>query len=229
MGTVFEKHLNLEVSPCVILMNNSLGKAGFLGPSDAELVQLCLQGDNYGFDLLVRRYQRQVHVFCYRMLGSDSDAADAAQESFLKAYRALGRFRQDAKFLTWLLRIASNTCVDMGRRRSVRQAASLDDPVGEAEHTQCSNPSPEETALRNETNRLIGGAISALPDKYRSAVVMFHFNEMSIREISEALGRPEGTVKSDLHAGREMLRRKLEGMSHEMQTGSRSTELADRW
>ncbi len=73
--------------------------------SDAELVQRCLCGDNAGFDDLVKAYQKQVYYFCYRMLGHSDEAADAAQESFLKAYHALDRFKQDASFLTWVLKI----------------------------------------------------------------------------------------------------------------------------
>lgn len=181
-------------------------------PSDANLVQQCLRGDNKGFDLLAKRYQRQVYSFCYRMLGDAEEAADAAQESFVKAYYALENFRLDAKFSTWLFRIASNACIDLSRRRKSRRTVSLDEVEAEAGPSASEDAGPEQVVLRGETDRLVHEAVECLPEKYRTALVMFHFNEMSIRDISEALGRPEGTVKSDLHIGREMLRRKLEGV-----------------
>lgn len=181
-------------------------------PSDADLVQRCLEGDNTGFDLLVRRHQRQINGLCYRMLGDPEEAAEAAQESFVKAYYALERFRQDSKFLTWLFKIASNTCIDLSRARSRRRESLLEEGAVETAGSQANGSSPEQTALRGESSRLVREAVLRLPEKYRAALVMFHFSGMSIKEISGALGRPEGTVKSDLHVAREMLRRKLEGI-----------------
>ena len=183
-----------------------------MGPSDAELVQRCLAGDNAGFDLLVRKYQRQVHGLCYRMLGDADEAADAAQESFIKAYHALESFRQDAQFLTWVTRIARNACLDSVRRRAVRQADSIDDDESGAGSLPSGAPSPEEAALRSDAKRRLDAAILDLPESHRAALVMFHFSGLTISEISRALGRPEGTVKSDLHHARERLRRRLEGV-----------------
>ncbi len=183
-----------------------------MGPSDADLVQRCLQGDNAGFDLLVKKYQRQVFSLCYRMLGDADEAADAAQESFVKAYNALQSFRQDASFLTWIFRIAHNFCLDAGRRRSVRKADSLDEMMANAPELPSADPSPEEWAMKKQEAERVRGAILRVPERYRSALVMFYLNGLTIREISKALGRPEGTVKSDLHNAREILRRKLEGV-----------------
>jgi RNA polymerase sigma-70 factor, ECF subfamily len=182
--------------------------------SDAELIGQCLQGDNGAFDVLVGRYQRQVYNFCYGMLGNADDASDASQDAFVKTYYALEKFRRDAQFLTWVLRIASNVCIDLYRRRSRHQTASLDDDdqsksIGEIPSR---DPAPDDLMQRCEGDRLILDAVARLPERHRSAVVMFHFSGMSIKDISRALGRPEGTVKSDLHIAREMLRRKLEGV-----------------
>jgi RNA polymerase sigma-70 factor (ECF subfamily) len=186
--------------------------AGSLEVSDADLIQQCLQGDNAGFDLLVKKYQRQVYTFCRGMLGNGEDSSDAAQETFVKAYYALDTFRRDAQFLTWLIRIANNACVDLWRRKSRHQSLSLSDESAELMGIPSDEPAPEHVVLGDERARLVNDAVERLPEKYRGAVVMFHFNAMSIREISEALRRPEGTVKSDLHTAREMLRRKLEGV-----------------
>lgn len=180
-----------------------------MGFSDADLIQQCLQGDNAGFDLLVRKYQRPVYNFCYGMLGNSEDASDAAQEAFVKAYHALDGFRKDAQFLTWMLRIANNVSIDLWRKRSRCQAASIDDDEQGVMEIPSTDPSPDHLLLRDEGDRLVHDAISRLPEKYRSSLVMFYLNSMSIKEISHALGRPEGTVKSDLHVGREKLRRKL--------------------
>ena len=176
-------------------------------PSDADLVRQCLEGDNSGFDLIVKRYQKQVLGLCYRILGDADQAADAAQESFVKAYRTLNRFRQDASFLSWLYRIASNTCIDLTRSRKRRQA----DPLGQAVAGARNSP-PEEAVVKAQTSRLVHRAVLSLPMRYRLPLVMFYFGEMKIREISASLGRPEGTVKSDLHIARRMLRRKLKGV-----------------
>jgi len=166
-----------------------------------------LQGDNDGFDQLVHKYQRQVYAFCLRLIGNGDDASDATQDSFLKAYNALPSFRQEAQFLTWVLRIAHNACIDRSRGR--RPMDSLEDI--EVETSDVSS-NPEKAAMRTDAQRRVWDAVLKLPEKYQASLVLFHFNSMSIREISKELGRPEGTVKSDLHIAREMLRRKLEGV-----------------
>jgi RNA polymerase sigma-70 factor (ECF subfamily) len=180
--------------------------------SDTSLVKQCLKGDNAGFDLIVKRYQRLVYAFCYRMLGEREDAEEAAQESFVKAYYALDKFRQDASFLTWIIKIASNTCIDISRARVKRSAVSIDEIEGGNGSLPSGQLSPEEQAVENEESRLVRKAVLHLPERQRAAMVMFHFEEMSIREISQSLGMPEGTVKSDLHIAREILRGRLEGV-----------------
>lgn len=181
-------------------------------PSDTSLVKQCLQGDNTGFDLLVKRYQRQIYVFCYRMLGDYDEASEAAQGSFVKAYNSLSSFRQDARFLTWLFKIASNTCIGVFRTRTRRREDSLDEIQTEADSLPSDGELPEHEVIRRESGELVQREILHLPEKYRVSLVMFHFNEMSIKEISQALGKPEGTVKSGLHIAREMLRQRLEGV-----------------
>lgn len=183
-----------------------------MGPSDADLVQRCLQGDNAGFDLLVKRYQRQVYSLCYRMLGDADEAADAAQESFVKAYSALQGFRQDSSFLTWIFRIAHNASIDASKRRGIRKTDSLDEMMEFSPEFPSDDPSPEESAMEKHEAEFVREAILRVPERYRSALIMFYLNGLSIREISQALGRPEGTVKSDLHNARDILRRRLEGV-----------------
>ena len=182
-----------------------------MGSSDTELVRRCLQGDNTGFDELVKNCQRQVYCFCYRMLGSAEESADAAQESFVNAYYALASFRQGAAFLPWILKIASNACIDRFRKRARQRSVALEELADERHIVPSGDPSPEDLVLKSESDQAIREAVLRLPDKNRVALVMFYFNSLSVKEISAALGRPENTVKSDLRIAREMLRRKLEG------------------
>ncbi|MCE5322226.1 sigma-70 family RNA polymerase sigma factor [bacterium] len=181
-------------------------------PTDAELAEQCLQGDNRGFDYLVKRYQKQVTAFCYRILGDTNQASDAAQEAFVKAYYALENFRQDALFLNWIMKIAANTCYDMLRKIGRTRTKSLyEDPI-QADQLQSEEPSPEKIAINNEGHKLLWDAIQSLPVNHRMPLVLFHFHDMKLREIAEVLDRPEGTIKSSLHTARETLRRKLQGV-----------------
>jgi RNA polymerase sigma-70 factor, ECF subfamily len=194
-----------------------------LEPSDADLVRQCLRGDNQGFDCLVKKYECQIAVFCYHTLGNTEAALDAAQETFVKAYRALTSFRQDARFLTWLYRIATNSCIDAARRSARDRVIALPETPS-AEHRlsgRCS--SAEDIVLGNETSRQLRQAVAGLPVMLRLPLVMFHYCGMSIREISQSLRRSEGTVKSDLHSARDLLRARLRAVleaEDEMQTGS---------
>jgi RNA polymerase sigma-70 factor, ECF subfamily len=180
--------------------------------SDADLVRQCLDGENCAFDQLVRNYQQRVYALCYRTLGDPDQAADATQEAFVKAYHALGNFRQEASFHTWLFRIASNACFDMMRRSSRRRADSLDDLLTESREPAATQPSPEDAAVSSDTDRIVREAIMSVPMAHRMPLVMFYFGDMTTREIAATLQRPEGTVKSNLRYARELLRRKLEGV-----------------
>jgi len=146
------------------------------------------------------------------MLGDADESADAAQESFIKAYHALASFRQDSAFLPWVLKIASNTCIDRSRARSRKPKAALEELVDGGQAIPSEKPSPEDQTLSAETDRLVREAVLRLPDKYRSALTMFYFGGLPVKAISAALGRPESTIKSDLRVAREILRRKLEGV-----------------
>ncbi|HEY3299123.1 MAG TPA: sigma-70 family RNA polymerase sigma factor [Armatimonadota bacterium] len=180
--------------------------------SDVNLVERCLRGDNSAFDTLVRRYQKKVYGFCLRMLGNPDDALDAAQDSFMKAYNALDTFRRDARFSSWLFGIANNACIDLLRRRTKKPADSLDQLIENEGELSNDSPGPERLLLREEDGKSIRDALARLPENRRAVMVMFHFNGMTIKEISQALRRPEDTVKSDLHKAREAMRRKLEGV-----------------
>ncbi len=179
--------------------------------SDAELVRHTLCGDKSAYNTLVLRYQRQVYNLAYRMLGNAEDSGDLVQDTFIRAYGALASFRQDASFLTWLYKIASNLCIDQLRSRKTRSALSLDSEREEgrepANENRCN--APEDMAVRGAVQEVVHHAIQNLPERYRQVVVMRHLQDMSVEEIATALDLPTGTVKTHLFRAREMLRGRL--------------------
>lgn len=179
--------------------------------SDAELVRSTLCGNKTAYNTLVLRYQRQVYNLAYRMLGNAEDSGDLVQDTFIRAYGALASFRQDASFLTWLYKIASNLCIDQLRSRKTRSAISLDSEREEgrepANEARCN--APEDMAVRGAVQEVVHHAIQNLPERYRQVVVMRHLQDMSVEEIAQALELPTGTVKTHLFRAREMLRGRL--------------------
>ena len=176
----------------------------------AGLVQRTLSGETEAYNVLVKRYQRQVYNLAYRMLGSSEDAGDLVQDTFLRAYGALASFRQDASFLTWLYKIASNLCIDQMRARKSKGALSLDLELEEGREPMADRSfSPEETVIRGAVSDVVQKAVMNLPERYRIVVVMRHLQDMSIEEIASQLGLPSGTVKTHLFRAREMLRERL--------------------
>lgn len=179
--------------------------------NDADLVRQTLCGNTAAYNGLVQRYQRQVYNLAYRMLGNAEDAGDLVQDTFLRAYGALASFRQDASFLTWLYKIASNLCIDQLRSRKAKGALSLDVELEEGREPSADTRScsPEDTAVRGAVQDVVQRAILNLPEKYRAVVVMRHLHDMSVDEIARDLDLPTGTVKTHLFRAREMLRGRL--------------------
>ena len=178
--------------------------------NDADLVKRTLCGETAAYNGLVQRYQRQVYNLAYRMLGNAEDAGDLVQETFLRAYGALSSFRQDASFLTWLYKIASNLCIDQLRSRKAKGALSLEVELDEGrEPADLRQVGPEESAVRGAVQDIVQRAIYNLPEKYRLVVVMRHLQDMSVEDIANALDMPTGTVKTHLFRAREMLRGRL--------------------
>lgn len=168
-------------------------------------------GDVESFNALVEGYQGQVYNFCLRMLASREEAEDAAQETFLSAYRHLAGYR-GGSFRGWLLRIASNACTDELRRRRRRPRVSLDAPSDDstaALEVPDKAESPEQRALRAELGRQIEAALMDLPRDQRQAVVLCDLHGLSYEEIGESTGSSLGTVKSRISRGRARLRELL--------------------
>ena len=178
---------------------------------EAGLLRGSLAGDLDAFNRLVELHQRLVFNICLRMLGSPTAAEDATQEAFISAYRNIATFRGQS-FRAWLTRIAANACTDELRRRSRRQAVSLDAPFAGDEappDVPDRAAGPEEAALRADQRRRIQAALLELPADQRLAVVMCDIQGFAYEDIAEAMRTSVGTVKSRIARGREKLRRLL--------------------
>src|SRR5687767_9891858 len=179
--------------------------SGGEGPMDEELVARVQAGDKRAFDLLVRRYQNKVVQLVTRLVG-DADAQDVAQESFIKAYRALNGFRGQSAFYTWLYRISINTAKNFLVARNRRPAAQ-DIDVADAElfgHTgQMSDvDTPEALTLSGEIRDKVTEAIHRLPADLRQAITLRELEGLSYEEIAEAMNCPIGTVRSRIFRAR---------------------------
>lgn len=167
---------------------------------DRLSVQAALQGDQGAFGDLVTRYQTAVYNMAYRMLGNPTDAEDAAQEVFVRAWNQLHTFQLDRRFSTWLLSIASHHCIDVLRRR--KPSAPLD---GVALYIQSDEPAPIERVMQSEQRDAVRALLNTLPDKYRSVTVLRYYNDLSYEEIARVTGLTESAVKTQLHRARRML------------------------
>ena len=179
--------------------------------SDDALAMMARAGDLPAFNALVERYQRSVFGLCLRMLSSAPAAEDAAQETFLAAWRGLERYR-GGSFQAWILRIAGNRCRDELRKRKRRPADSLDalhERQGERIAPADSAPSPERAALGAETLRAIQRGLETLPEDQRMAIILCDVQELAYDEIAQAMGTSIGTVKSRISRGRARLRNYL--------------------
>jgi RNA polymerase sigma-70 factor (ECF subfamily) len=170
--------------------------------NEAESVALAQRGDAQAFTQLVEGYQRPVYNMCYRMLGNAEDAEDAAQETFLRAYKSMRRYDSSRPFSTWLLSIAAHYCIDQIRRRRFRVVSVEDLPVPDLP-----DPAPGmETGLgRKEEQRRVHAILETLEPTDRAAVVMYYWYDFSYEEISQALSLTVSAVKSRLHRARHAL------------------------
>jgi RNA polymerase sigma-70 factor (ECF subfamily) len=180
--------------------------------TDAQLVELAVSGDSDAFGEIVGRWERKIFALCFGMLGREDDAKDAAQETFIAAYRNLSGFRGDAKLSSWLHRIAVNQCLTIKRRIKTRSEDFIDDEGETPEKTFLASPakSPARVTEQTERLKLVRQAVTSLPVELREIVVMKEFEEMTFQEISETLDLPLSTVKSRLYTALKQLRMKLE-------------------
>ncbi len=181
---------------------------------DEHLVARVLAGEIASYEELIRRYERPIVNFIYRMIGDYEHSLDLAQEVFFKAYRALDRFDPAFRFSTWLYRIASNRSIDHLRRQSPT-FLSLDDTGDQGKRSdgaiQLRSPSrgPDDLLSSRELGDRIGAAIDALPAPYRELILLRHLQGLAYEDIARIKRLPLGTVKNRLFRAREMLRKRL--------------------
>lgn len=175
-------------------------------PSDAELAERASRGDDKAFAELVRRYQNAIYQMSCRML-SDRDAGfDASQEIFLKAHGALHRYDSNRKFSTWLLAIARNHCIDQLRKPARKYSTNIEEEGRIPDET---SDSPRQVVEHAEESKIIEQAVEELPENYREAVQLYHFQDLTYAEAAEVQGVPLGTFMARLHRARKKLRDKL--------------------
>jgi RNA polymerase sigma-70 factor (ECF subfamily) len=180
-------------------------------PTDEELVVAFQSGDIPAFDQLVRRWDRKIQGVIYRLVGNHDEARDLSQEAFLKAYRALGTFKQEARFSSWLYQIAINATRDRLRRRRRRTDLSLDDVEEKGEVSlRDSGPSALDLIESNDLSRAVAAAMAALSAEQREVVILKEYEGLTFPEIAETLDVPLSTVKTRLYRGLGQLRVRLE-------------------
>ncbi len=177
--------------------------------TDEIIVERALTGDAEAFGELVKRWERRIFALTYGMLGREEDARDATQETFLAAFRNLRGFRGEAKVSSWLHRIAVNQCISRQRRSKVRSESALDDEQENSFATPVSD-SPARVAEGRQETLAVRRAINSLPVELRQVVVMKEFEELTFREIAEALDLPLSTVKSRLYTAMKQLQQRLQ-------------------
>jgi len=205
-----------ELTPDAEAVASGLPKA----TRDASLVSSVLAGDSAAFDQLVRRYQRRAVAVAYRLLGNSHDAADVAQDAFLRAYRGLGGLEDARRFGPWLMRIVTNLSLNFRRSRETgvaRGAAVLDDvveapdgfrrPTGDP---RAGEASPPDASLSSELREAVGRAVERLPDKQRLALVLYSIEGLPQKEVAEILECSVELVKWNVFQARKTLRKELD-------------------
>lgn len=172
------------------------------------IVEKARKGDERAFEALVSQYERLVYAVAYKLLGSEQDALDASQETFIKVYLSLGSFRGESKFSVWLYKLANNVCIDMLRKRTV-STVSLSAEAGDGEEIELDLPderfSPEAELEKKELRCAVNKGLDSLPANYRQVLVLREIGGQSYGEIAEALELDIGTVKSRIFRARKKL------------------------
>lgn len=180
---------------------------------DSELVKRVQQGDKSAFDVLVVKYQQKVVNLISRFVSDQSECYDVAQETFIKAYRALGNFRGDSQFYTWLYRIAANTAKNHLASRS-RKSPAYSVDVDDAEHFTGESglkeiTNPENMLLTDEIKQTVFAAIEKLPDDLKSAITLREIEGLSYEDIADVMDCPIGTVRSRIFRARDAIDKEL--------------------
>jgi RNA polymerase sigma-70 factor, ECF subfamily len=198
------------------MVNGSRTLETFVAVTDAELVQRSLQGDRRSFGVLVSRHQESVFAMISRLIREQNEVEDVAQECFIRAFRALGSFRGDSKFTTWLYRIVHNTCLTRREQQAKKQAREVsiyvDDDEGEETTMSLADEDallPDEILEASDVRERLLRHLKELPEHYRSVLVLYYYEQRSYQEIAEILDAPMNTVKVHILRAKKQLKKRL--------------------
>jgi len=180
------------------------------GFDDSIIVGRILEGEGGLYRLLVEKYKKQVNALGMGFLRNSADAADFTQDVFLKVYHNLAQFKGQARFSTWIYRIAYNTALNLVDRRKEYFSLAEDDSI------RAPDLSPEEESVRRAVREAVRQAVSELPEKYRVCIDLYFFYERSYGEIEMITGEPLGTIKSHIFRAKKILREKLKDIAYGM-------------
>jgi RNA polymerase sigma-70 factor (ECF subfamily) len=194
-----------------------------MSESEKDLLKKSKSGDIEAFERLIEGYQTRVFNIAYRMIRNHDDAADLAQEVFIKVYRYIKNFKEESSFSTWIFRITKNVCLDELRKRKNKHIISLDEEIklndGEVvRQIESKDDTPEMLAEKKEIRELINNAIDDLSAEHRIVIILRDIQGFSYEDISKIIECPEGTVKSRINRARKALKQKLKSKG-ELLTG----------
>jgi len=181
---------------------------------DSDAVKKCLNGDNFYFRVLEKKYKKLIASLIRRMIKDEEDVLDLTQETFIKAYNALDTFQEGYSFSSWIYRIASNNCIDFLRKKRF-QTVSLDQPLFDSDDdVEDVTSRPDNNYLAEERREIINKAIEELPDSYKEIIKLRHEDDLDYTEIANELNMPIGTVKAHLFRARKLLLHSLKSKRH---------------
>lgn len=184
---------------------------------DENLVALCIQGDRKAFETLVKRYERQIFSLAYRLSNNHDDASDLTQEVFLHLFRVLHKFDAHKKFFPWMYRIATNVCYNALKKKP-KNSYPLENVIDFTPLVASSSTQPENHFEVREVQEMVQNAIAELPENFRVPMILKYLEDLSYKQISDAMGLPVSTIETRLYRGRVMLQKRL---SKVMEKGSK--------
>lgn len=173
---------------------------------DSQIVEKCLQGDRSAFGIIVERYKKQIYSVAYSMTHNHSDADDLSQDTFIKAFENLRKFKLGTNFRSWLYRIAVNLCIDNLRHKKRFPENNLDD---QEKMLPNQDPDPQIQIESSELMKSIMAAVNSLPEKQRIVVILSEIEGLKLKDIAETIKCPESTIRCRLHYARKKLQEKL--------------------
>ena len=183
-------------------------------PEDSVLIERSQRGDQNAFDSLIRKHEKRAYQYAFRLTSNPEEAGDVVADAFVRVYSALGNFKGNSAFTTWLYRILTNCFLDMRKKERSRPTTSLEAALqtedGDVERqVEDTGPTPHLQAERRERERAVESAVDLLPEYQKAMITMYHAEMLSYEEIADALDLPIGTVKSRLNRARLSLRELL--------------------